>query len=203
MSNLVRVIITDDNRMHRKMLKNVFNESSKTKHHFKYHYEIIEEYENGRDLLNSSLLGFCDLLALDIRMPELDGLSALLKLRRDKKFSAPICMVSSEKIANDSPRLQGSMSQQVQNMDHKTKISHIQKVETRILNNETKNGKINDLLSACSTLNLDPILYAETLGANGYLCNPYSTESFMEMIPEVINGKNYISTAHHNKSQLQ
>ena len=81
---MIKVIIVDDSRIFRKMLKAVFVENGD---------EVIGEAGNGQELLD--MLENCtpDLITLDITMPVMDGIEALKQLL-DYDSDAKIIMIT-------------------------------------------------------------------------------------------------------------
>ena len=194
----LRVLVVDDVPMHRRVLIKTMHESTAHEHQFNFSFRVLGEFNDGESFLSNLAQYECDLITLDIRMPRLDGLTTLLKLRRMHQSHVPVCMVSSESIHTMNTESTSSVLAQAQTMTFEQKMKTIQKVEERVLLNERLPGKINDLLTACEKLGLDPIHYAEHLGANGYLCKPFTVEAFNRVIPESINGKFMISKVHNS-----
>jgi len=69
----MKVVIADDSDLFRERLKDVLNKISTV--------EIVAEATNGIDALNQVMENDPDLLILDIRMPELGGISVLQKIK--------------------------------------------------------------------------------------------------------------------------
>lgn len=188
----IHVTVTDDQAMHRQMLKTALRMLSERNPHFVF--SIDREFADGAELLQHADEVQAALLTLDIRMPQRDGLSTLLLLRRRHHIRTPVCMVSAESEANIE-RFSQTVPEHIRSLPFKVKIEHMQKIEERILNDVQEPGKINSLLAGCEKLALDPMRYAEYLGANGFLQKPYSPDAVSQVIPEVINGKTF-SAAH-------
>ena len=69
----VRIILTDDHPIVTRGIKNILKENED--------FEIIGEFHNGKDLLQSPLLASADLLLLDLNMPHIDGLQVLNEIK--------------------------------------------------------------------------------------------------------------------------
>ncbi len=55
--------------------------------------EVVGEYENGQQLIDSENALNCDVILMDIRMPKLSGIDTLLALS-DKGISTPVLMLT-------------------------------------------------------------------------------------------------------------
>ena len=55
--------------------------------------EVVGEYENGQQLIDSENALNCDVILMDIRMPKLSGIDTLLALR-DKGIKTPVLMLT-------------------------------------------------------------------------------------------------------------
>ena len=69
----VRIILTDDHPIVTEGIKNILKNDDK--------FEIIGEFRNGKDLLQSSLLNSADILLLDLNMPHVDGIQVLSEIK--------------------------------------------------------------------------------------------------------------------------
>lgn len=121
-----------------------------------------------------------DLVTLDIRMPELDGLSALVILR-SLAPSLPIVMVSSEDEKTISRKKGGAAG-----IPLNEKFALLDKVAARVKSGQKEEGKINFILDACEELGLDPIAVAEHFGASGYLKKPYTKDQTQDVLSKVL-----------------
>lgn len=183
----VKVVVVDDLELHRNMLSGSL--SSLNGELSDYDFVVHREFVDGKDIVSSGGYSDADLITLDIRMPEMDGLTTLLFLRRKHGCRAPICMVSSEQESNINRFVSEAIPDKLKNMPYETKLQHMAKVEERVLSGVKEPGKINDLLSGCEKLMVDPRKYALHLGANGFLCKPYDMNQVKTVLVEVINGK--------------
>lgn len=188
----IRVVLTDDLEMHRSMLK--MNLSTYSRDHPETALEIIGECENGALLVEQVAVLRPDWIFLDIRMPTMDGLTALLHLRRRCDFTGPVVMASSEDEANIARFFKGTVSDKVKAMSFEQKCGHMAKVEERVLAGQREEGKINDLLPGCEKLHLDPIEYAKHIGANGFLHKPYAPDQVDAVLGAVVRGSGFTST---------
>lgn len=68
-----RILVTDDQRMNRRVIKNLLKESGLT----------IDEAESGAACLNMAAQNEYDIIFLDHMMPEMDGLQTLARLKGD------------------------------------------------------------------------------------------------------------------------
>lgn len=73
LDSCIRVGVADDHELVRKGLAALLNE--------KKHVEVVLLAENGRDLMNQLKTTPCDLVLMDLEMPVLNGVEALLELR--------------------------------------------------------------------------------------------------------------------------
>ncbi|KXF82475.1 response regulator transcription factor [Enterovibrio coralii] len=132
-------------------------------------FEILGEATNGRELI--SLVErhpHVDLVLTDLRMPTMDGLSALVYLKANNKIKN-IFMISSESIVsiNQAEKLK-------MDADLDEKMGLLDKIAHRVIDDEIVEGKINSILTGCEKLRLDPIKVAEYYGATGYMRKPIS-----------------------------
>ncbi len=74
-TELIKVAIADDHKIFRDGIKLALGNKEDLK--------IIWEAENGKDLLHKIKLKMPDVLLMDIRMPEIDGLNAIELLRKE------------------------------------------------------------------------------------------------------------------------
>jgi DNA-binding NarL/FixJ family response regulator len=72
--NEYRIILADDHSLFREGVKSLLSQSSDLK--------IVAEVRNGKDLLSRLKSVECDLIVMDIAMPEMDGLTALIEVKR-------------------------------------------------------------------------------------------------------------------------
>ncbi len=79
----VTIAIVDDDFVIREMVKAVLSDMGPT----------IREYENGRQFVDDSDVSGCDLVFLDLMMPEMDGFQVMAQLQRDG-IDVPIIVLS-------------------------------------------------------------------------------------------------------------
>lgn len=79
----VTIAIVDDDFVIREMVKAVLSDMGPT----------IREYENGRQFVEDSDVSGCDLVFLDLMMPEMDGFQVMAQLKRDG-VDVPIIVLS-------------------------------------------------------------------------------------------------------------
>ena len=128
-----------------------------------------------------------DLITLDIRMPELDGLSALVKIRQIDPLVS-IIMVSSEDEKSVSIK-----KTKVSEMPVDDRMKLLMKVVERVQAGINEPGKICKVLDACEELHLNPIEVAKTLKANGYIHKPYSAANVKAVVENVLSGGGFLS----------
>lgn len=128
-----------------------------------------------------------DLITLDIRMPTMDGLSALVLIRKIDK-SVKVIMASSED-ENTVTR----KSNKVVDMPVIERMALLKNVVNRIESKKLEAGKINFILDACEELHLNPFDVAKHLGANGYLHKPYTLEKTKAVLAHVMSGGSFVA----------
>jgi len=79
----VTIAIVDDDFVIREMVKAVLSDMGPT----------IREYENGRQFVDDANASECDLVFLDLMMPEMDGFEVMAQMRRNG-FDVPIIVLS-------------------------------------------------------------------------------------------------------------
>jgi DNA-binding NarL/FixJ family response regulator len=80
----IRVLVADDHEVVRRGLKNVFAGTE---------IEVVAEASNGKETLSVAADAEVDLVLMDVRMPEGDGLNVLGRLKLDKP-NLPVLMLS-------------------------------------------------------------------------------------------------------------
>jgi len=81
----IRILIVDDHPVVRDGLRGMFaNEDD---------FEVVGEAENGRDAVNRALAFQPDVILMDLRMPEMDGVSAI-RLLADKAVEARVLVLT-------------------------------------------------------------------------------------------------------------
>ena len=79
------ILIADDQPVGRELIRAILESSG---------YEVIEAAD-GQEALDKAVSNLPDLILLDLHMPQLDGFSAMKKLRSDRRFAAtPIIAVT-------------------------------------------------------------------------------------------------------------
>jgi DNA-binding NarL/FixJ family response regulator len=84
-SSLIKIVIADDHDVYRKGLKSIINTTKGMK--------VVEEYNSGNALLDSTSFEKNNILILDISMPGLNGIETL-KILRNRKINIKIIMLS-------------------------------------------------------------------------------------------------------------
>ena len=81
----IRILIVDDHPVVRDGLRGMFaNEDD---------FEVVGEAENGRDAVNRALAFQPDVILMDLRMPEMDGVSAI-KLLADEEVEGRVLVLT-------------------------------------------------------------------------------------------------------------
>ena len=151
-------------------------------------FEILEPARDGNELIqlvekNPDV----DLVLTDLRMPNLDGLSALVYLIANKKCNK-IVMVSSENIATVNKVERAALDIEIEE-----KMTLLDKIAHRVIDEEKVKGKINSILTGCEKLSLDPISIAEYYGATGYMRKPISGRKLSHLFDNLSTNKHFIS----------
>jgi DNA-binding NarL/FixJ family response regulator len=80
-----RLILVEDQMLVREGIKSLLGLDDSV--------EVVGEYENGQQLIDSENGTHCDVILMDIRMPKLSGIDTLLALR-DKGIKTPVLMLT-------------------------------------------------------------------------------------------------------------
>ncbi|AFT96480.1 response regulator transcription factor [Alteromonas sp. 07-89-2] len=80
-----RLILVEDQMLVREGIKSLLGLDDSV--------EVVGEYENGQQLIDSENGTNCDVILMDIRMPKLSGIDTLLALR-DKGIKTPVLMLT-------------------------------------------------------------------------------------------------------------
>ena len=75
---MARIVIADDN----KELVNMISEFLKMQSNI----EVVKTFTGGKNLLTYLETNMCDILLLDIFMPEMDGVNILTEINNNKKY---------------------------------------------------------------------------------------------------------------------
>ncbi len=131
-------------------------------------YEVCGAAPNGQALINTvDSLPHVDLVITDMRMPVMDGLSALVYLRSKYPFLKIILLTSESEI-------KGEDGCDVNSADFTKKVGMLDKIAERIRKKETVAGKINSMLEGCEKLGLHADDMSEHYGAQGFVRKPIS-----------------------------
>lgn len=183
----MNIFCTDDNSLHLTLIQQALRGAASS---LNLDLKIIgtastgqEAFDKVKQLLNSG--NTIDLVTLDIRMPELDGLSALIKLKNSFP-SLKICMASSE---DDKTVARGHTTPMEMSLADKLKL--IEKVAQRIISGAIEQGKINKVLDGCDQIALDPQEVAKKYGALAFLHKPYKIEDVQQMLKLLTSGGSF------------
>jgi DNA-binding NarL/FixJ family response regulator len=80
-----RLILVEDQMLVREGIKSLLGLDDSV--------EVVGEYENGQQLIDSENASNCDVILMDIRMPQLSGIDTLLALS-DKGVNTPVLMLT-------------------------------------------------------------------------------------------------------------
>ncbi|AFS38416.1 response regulator [Alteromonas macleodii] len=80
-----RLILVEDQMLVREGIKSLLGLDDSV--------EVVGEYENGQQLIDSENGTHCDVILMDIRMPKLSGIDTLLALR-DRGIKTPVLMLT-------------------------------------------------------------------------------------------------------------
>ena len=80
-----RLILVEDQMLVREGIKSLLGLDNSV--------EVVGEYENGQQLIDSENASNCDVILMDIRMPKLSGIDTLLALS-DKGVNTPVLMLT-------------------------------------------------------------------------------------------------------------
>lgn len=92
MSNLIRILIADDHEVVRRGLALVLRQEED--------FEVVAEAQDGREAVTKALELTPDLVLLDWKMPQLDGLQAAQEIKRNKPKIRTL-MLSGAPVEND------------------------------------------------------------------------------------------------------
>ncbi len=82
-----KILVVDDDNLIRQSLSQALTQAGNT----------VEEAADGKQGLNKALAGHPDLIVADVRMPEMDGLTMVEKLRADAwGKTVPVVMLSTD-----------------------------------------------------------------------------------------------------------
>lgn len=180
----MNLICVDDNAMHLSLVQQQFKSVAKK---MGVEINILGTAANGLEgfKLYESLIKAgkqVDLCTFDIRMPVMDGLSAVYKIKKMKP-SQKIVMASSEDEKTVTKKISPASK-----LPLPDKMNLLKKVEDRIISGIQEPNKINFILDACEELILDPIEIAKKYGVSGYLQKPYKIESTEKMLEAILKG---------------
>ena len=155
-------------------------------------FEILGEGEDGAQLLDfysKAAPGSIDIVFSDIRMPNMDGLSALVKIQQLNPKQKMV-MVSSEDLQKMDIANAAHGEAARKTLEQAQRMDLLNKVAERIRKNIVEEGKTNSILTGCEKLMLDPIWIAEQYGASGYLRKPYDQAKTKEILQHLMNPSN-------------
>ncbi|CZF81035.1 Chemotaxis response regulator protein-glutamate methylesterase [Grimontia celer] len=151
-------------------------------------FEILGQAKDGRELIslverNPSV----DLVLTDLRMPNMDGLSALVYLRANCNIKN-IVVISSESLVSISQAEKIKVD-----ADTEEKLALLDKIAHRVIDDEVVEGKISSILIGCEKLRLDPIQVVEYYGATGYMRKPITKRKMHGLFEELNKTDSFIN----------
>lgn len=177
----MNIFCVDDVKFHRQRSKELVEQVCSEKN---LSSVTIFECKNGAELIDQAKDHPPSLVMMDINMPEMDGLSALVKFRSlYPGYSTKIVMVSSEN-KKTTGRL-ASTNKAIPN-DINKKKDLLNKVIERVKSGNNEPGKINSVLEACANLDMDPVEVAKDNGANGFISKPFDAQPTSEKLAKFL-----------------
>jgi two-component system, cell cycle response regulator DivK len=90
-----RILLVEDNEKNMKLVRDVLRAAG---------YDTLEAW-TGRQALELALGQKPDLVVMDVRLPDIDGLAALSRLRADERTAAiPVLVLTAQAMAGDRER---------------------------------------------------------------------------------------------------
>ncbi len=162
--------------------------------------ELCGTAENGKELIEMvAQQPSVDLVISDVRMPVMDGLSALVFLRI-KYPLIKVVMLSAESATTVKHHASGGTVSE--NAEHGKKLGMLDQIANRIRKEEELEGKINSILEGCEKLTLDPCEIAEHYGAHGFVRKPVSENKLSHIIKGIESSAAFIKIGMYD-SQLE
>ncbi len=154
--NKIKVLVVDDSALMRKIVSDMINEENDL--------EVIDTARNGEDLLEKLKKIKPDVITLDVEMPKMDGIEALINIKRLYR-EIPVIMLSSlskkgagltmdclQKGAFDFvPKPSGAISLDI----NKVKEELVEKI--RAATNAIKNNYTSDILKTDEKINVKKV----------------------------------------------
>ncbi len=154
--NKIKVLVVDDSALMRKIVSDMINEENDL--------EVIDTARNGEDLLEKLKRIKPNIITLDVEMPKMDGIEALINIKRIYK-DIPVIMLSSlskkgagltmdclQKGAFDFvPKPSGAISLDI----NKVKEELVEKI--RAATNAIKNNYTSDILKTDEKINVKKV----------------------------------------------
>lgn len=142
---------------------------------------VVERFEDGEQLLDRFRERAAEVVALDINMPKLDGLSALVRI----KELSPACEVIMVSAENKVATRRLAENQRFDEPED-VRIKMLDRVVDRVRTGTVESGKINSVLEACASLGLDPVDVARRNGAAGFLHKPFEPDEAASKLRHLI-----------------
>ncbi|MBL4838837.1 MAG: response regulator [Kordiimonadaceae bacterium] len=117
-----------------------------------------------------------DMIISDMRMPNMDGLSAMVYLLAKYKAMHVILLTSESIVGSD----EGDDT-----AENEEKYAMLNQIALRLINKETAPDKINSMLEGCEKLGLSTKTVAKHFGARGFVRKPFSAKKLTVIMKQL------------------
>lgn len=179
--NTMNIFCVDDSHLHVKKMKEVVENACRSREISSYR---LIECSDAAQLMEKTRHYPPFLVTMDINMPNMDGLTALIKLRHLYP-KCIIVMVSSES-KTIVKRLCTVDTKKHYDADEEKKQEMLNRVIKRVKTGINEPGKINSVLEACACLGLDPVAIAASNGASAFISKPFDIDKASEKISHLL-----------------
>lgn len=116
----IKIIIADDHRIIRDGLKMVFSDINK--------FQIVGEVANGNELITILDTCYCDIILLDLSMPELGGLDSLTAIKSKSNAKSLVLTIHDEPAYVLKAVQKGADGYVLKNADHEELIRAVETI---------------------------------------------------------------------------